>query len=142
MRPYTLYKTQCYFSAELFVLTCRKGYDSRKFIDTFLRSDWGDIYYNDFEAWLWLGHTYVLSELEEYFEFENGPTLPEDFMYWFGYLLRFWTFNYTDSISDILDMHSIDDWLNSYIGLHVMDWVGVIQHMRISDKPLEERPDF
>lgn len=139
MRPYYFYKTQCNFSGQLFVLSCKLGYDSRKFLDMFLNSEIGDYYYSDENYYAWLSANYVMEDLQDHFIFPQGETLPENFMYWFGYLLRFWTSVYDDPIEEIMKMHDIDDWLNSFDGLHVMPWKDVVAYMRVSDKPLVER---
>ena len=55
MKLTAVHTGQCEMSARLFILSCKKGYDSRDFIDKLLSSDLAVHMYHDEISSIWLG---------------------------------------------------------------------------------------
>lgn len=127
MYNYYEYKTQCEFSAGLFQLSCKLGYDSKEFIKLIALTELGEYYYGKdcFDAWL--SAAYVMEDFQNSYEIKKGKVLPTYFMHWLGYLYRFWTYNYDKTVEQVYTTISIDDLLYSYEGLHVMDWAEIVE---------------
>ena len=86
MKLTAVYTGQCEMSARLFILSCKKGYDSRDFIDKLLSSDLAVHMYHDEISSIWLGEKYLMETLEEEVKIKKGEVLSADFMEWAGYL--------------------------------------------------------
>ncbi len=127
-----VYQTKaCEMSGDLFVLAGKHGYDSRQFINKLMNSMCGDLLYRWDSCQMWLGDTYVLSELEQEVSFEQGEVINEAVMYWIGYLFRYWSFEYKeDSAKEILRQAPIDVLLASYQGLHTLFWDEAIERLK------------
>lgn len=120
------YKTWCIYSGQLFKLTTEMGYDSRKFIQEMTETIVGDYYYGN-DCWdAWLSPKFVLEDLQMNLKLETGETLPGYFMEWLGFLLRYWASRTGESLKEIFAIYSLDDFISSYEGLHVMDWDEII----------------
>ena len=65
MKLTAVHTGQCEMSARLFILSCKKGYDSRDFIDKLLSSDLAVHMYHDEISSIWLGEKYLMETLEE-----------------------------------------------------------------------------
>lgn len=127
-----LYNTiACKMSAELFLLSCKKGYDSKKFIEKVMNSETGDLLYRANSCQMWLGDTYVMSELEQETAFEKGKVINEEVMYWIGYLFRYWSLMYSeDSAKDIFIQAPYEVLISSYQGLHTLYWDEAIENIK------------
>ena len=136
---YNLWRTQCEFSARMFGLSCELGYDSRSFIKLIALTDLGDYYYSQNCIDAWLSPGYVLEDFQHSFDIEHGDVLPVYFMEWLGYLYRYWTYNYPDTIKDVYNSISIDDLLCSYDGLHVMDWSMIVETIKEGEQVYASR---
>ena len=90
MKLTAVYTGQCEMSARLFILSCKKGYDSRDFIDKLLSSDLAVHMYHDEISSIWLGEKYLMETLEAEVKIKKGEVLSADFMEWAGYLYRVW----------------------------------------------------
>ena len=76
----------CEQSAELFVQSARKGYDSKDFIEKLMNSQTAIYLYDKSDTQMWLGYNYILETLEAEVTIQKGKTYPEDLMSWIGYL--------------------------------------------------------
>ena len=84
----------CEMSAELFVRSIEKGYDSKDFIEKLMNSETAEHLYNKMDTQMWLGVNYIMETLENELEIKKGKTYPEDLMSWIGYLFACWNFTY------------------------------------------------
>ena len=62
----------CEMSAELFVLSVKKGYDSKDFIEKLMKSDTAIHLYNKIDTQMWLGSNYIMETLEQEVEILKG----------------------------------------------------------------------
>ena len=121
----------CEMSAALFVLSCKKGYDSKQFIEKLMRSQLAvHLYHSDFTE-MWLGEAYIMETLEQEVTLEEGTVFPEDFMEWTGYLFKVWSLTYPeDSPVKMLKQAPVDVLLDMYVGLHVMSFEMAIEDLK------------
>jgi len=123
--------SSCKMSGDLFVLACKKGYDSKGFIEKVMLSETGGLLYCANSCQMWLGNTYVMSELEQEIEFEKGKVINEQLMYWIGYLYRYWSIVYPeDTAKDIYTQAPFDTLATTYQGLHVLFWDEAIENLK------------
>ena len=76
----------CEMSADLFVQSVKRGYDSKEFIEKLMKSETATHLYNKTDTQMWLGTSYIMETLEQEMHFNKGKTYPEDLMSWIGYL--------------------------------------------------------
>ena len=121
----------CEMSAELFVRSIEKGYDSKDFIEKLMNSETAEHLYNKMDTQMWLGVNYIMETLENELEIKKGKTYPEDLMSWIGYLFACWNFTYTqDAPKDMLRQAPVDTLVLSYQGLHVMSFEDAIVELK------------
>lgn len=122
---------QCEMSAKLFVLSCKRGYDSKDFIEKLLRSDLAKHMYQGESSVIWLGEEYLLQTLEVETSILKGEVLPCDFMEWAGYLYRVWSIDYPeDSPQDMLQQAPCEVLQQAYLGFHVMSFEMAIEDLK------------
>lgn len=121
----------CEMSAELFVRSIEKGYDSKDFIEKLMNSETAEHLYNKMDTQMWLGVNYIMETLENEVEIKKGKTYPEDLMSWIGYLIACWNFTYEqDTPKDMLRQAPVDTLVLSYQGLHVMSFEDAIVELK------------
>jgi hypothetical protein len=121
----------CEMSADLFVQSARKGYDSKDFIEKLMNSQTAAYLYHKDYTEMWRGSSYIIETLEAEQPLLKGPSLPEDILSWIGYLFECWKLTYPDdSAKDILKQAPIDTLLLSYQGLHVMTFEDAIGELK------------
>ena len=123
-------------SADLFVQSVKKGYDSKDFIEKLMNSQTADYLYHKEYTEMWRGSSYILETLEAETPIRKGKTYPEDIMSWIGYLYECWNLTWPeDSAKDMLAQAPVDTLLLSYQGLHVMPFEDAICELKtISQK--------
>ncbi len=113
----------CKRQGKLFALASAKGYNSKKFIQSFMKSELAkgiDSVYNRFQ---WVGEDYWLQELMDEIKKpipKSGEILEEDVMYWIGYLYRFWHFYKDASSKDIFAIAPYERMNTNYLFFHSM----------------------
>ena len=123
--------SSCKMSGDLFALACKKGYDSEQFIEKVMNSETGDLLYCANSCQMWLGSTYVMSELEVEVTFEKGKVINEELMYWIGYLFRYWSIVHpNDKAKDIYVQAPLEVLASSYQGLHTLFWDEAIDNLK------------
>lgn len=123
----------CEMSADLFVQSAKRGYDSKYFIETLMNSQTATYLYHQDYTEMWRGSSYIIETLEAEMEhsMKKGQTYPEDILSWIGYLFECWKLTYPkESAKDILAQAPIDTLLLSYQGLHVMSFEDAIQELK------------
>ncbi|MCI5614332.1 MAG: hypothetical protein MR356_08340 [Agathobacter sp.] len=121
----------CEQSAELFVQSARKGYDSKDFIEKLMNSQTAIYLYDKSDTQMWLGYNYILETLEAEVTIQKGKTYPEDLMSWIGYLFACWNITYADDYpKDMLRQASVDTLVLAYQGLHVLTFEDAIMELK------------
>lgn len=94
----------CNMQGKLFALSGRKGYDSARFMETFMRSEIAADLDKEFSHMQWAGEAYIMSRFKE----ECGEKIPsveeifdEETLYWAGYLYRYWQIHLGESSKQI-----------------------------------------
>lgn len=72
----------CEMSADLFVQSVRKGYDSKDFIEKLMHSETANYLYDKKDTQMWLGSNYIIQTLEQEVSIKKGKQYPEDLMSW------------------------------------------------------------
>lgn len=127
----TFYIGICEMSADLFVRSVKKGYDSKDFIEKLMKSETAIHLYNKTDTQMWLGSSYIMETLEQEVQIEKGVTYPEDLMSWIGYLFACWNFTYDyDTPKDIIKQAPVDVLTLAYQGLHVLSFEDAIMELK------------
>lgn len=127
----TFYIGICEMSADLFVRSVKKGYDSKDFIEKLMKSETAIHLYNKTDTQMWLGSSYIMETLEQEVQIEKGVTYPEDLMSWIGYLFACWNFTYDyDTPKDIIKQAPVDVLTLAYQGLHVLSFENAIMELK------------
>lgn len=125
----------CEMSADLFVQSVRKGYNSKDFIEKLMNSQTANYLYHKDYTEMWRGSSYIIETLEAEQPILKGLTYPEDVMAWIGYLFEYWKLTYPDdSAKDILKQAPVDTLLLSYQGLHVMTFEEAVRELKDIDR--------
>lgn len=121
----------CEMSADLFVQSVRKGYDSKDFIEKLMNSETASYLYDKKDTQMWLGSNYIIQTLEQEVRIEKGRQYPEDLMSWIGYLFACWNLtDEDDTPADMIRQAPVDVLVLTYQGLHVMSFEDAIRELK------------
>ncbi len=121
----------CEMSAELFVQSVKRGYDSKEFIEKVMKSETATHLYHKSDTQMWLGTGYIMENLEEEIPFHKGKTYPADLMSWIGYLFACWNFTYAeDTPKDMIKQAPVEVLTLAYQGLHVLTFEDAIRELK------------
>lgn len=121
----------CEMSADLFIQSVKRGYDSKEFIEKLMKSETATHLYNKIDTQMWLGSGYIMETLEQEVQFSKGKTYPEDLMSWIGYLFACWNFTYADDTPmDMINQASVEVLTLAYQGLHVLSFEDAIRELK------------
>ena len=121
----------CEMSADLFVQSVRKGYDSKEFIEKLMNSETAIYLYDKTDTQMWLGSNYIIQTLEQEVTINKGKQYPEDLMSWIGYLFACWNLTYQeDTPKDMMKQAPVDVLTVTYQGLHVMSFEDAIKELK------------
>ena len=123
----------CEMSADLFVQSVKKGYDSKDFIEKLMNSETAIYLYDKVDTQMWLGSNYIIETLEQEVSISKGETYPEDLMSWIGYLFACWNLSYEkDYPKDMIEQAPVDVLVLTYQGLHVMSFEDAVKELKKS----------
>lgn len=121
----------CEMSAELFVQSIKKGYDSKDFIEKLMNSETAVYLYDKKDTQMWLGSNYIIETLEQEVTIETGEQYPEDLMSWIGYLFACWNLTYEEDMpKDMIEQAPVDVLTLTYQGLHVLSFEDAIKELK------------
>lgn len=121
----------CEMSADLFVRSVKKGYDSKDFIEKLMKSETATHLYNKTDTQMWLGSSYIMETLEQEVQIKEGETYSEDLMSWIGYLFACWNFTYVyDTPKDMIKQAPVEVLTLTYQGLHVLSFEDAIMELK------------
>lgn len=113
----------CDVQGRLFELASEAGYDSRKFIETFMKSEIASHLDMNYSFYQWSGEEYMLAELEETEKghlIGQGRCYDKETMYWIGFIYRFWHYYTGESSKAILRKTPAQLAERNYLMLHTM----------------------
>ena len=120
---------------KLFELSGVKGYDSEKFIKTFMNSEIAKGLDSDFDYTQWVGKEYLLEKMEEDHPegcIKGGVVYSDETLYWTGYIYRYWHF-YTEETSKTIYKTANAKTMNTvYLGFHTLDTESAIDRLKSS----------
>ena len=121
----------CEMSADLFVQSVKRGYDSKDFIEKLMKSETAIHLYDGNDTQMWLGVNYIMETLEDEVQIEKGKGYPEDLMSWIGYLFACWTLTYPeDKPRDMITQAPVETLALAYQGLHVLPFEDAIMELK------------
>lgn len=121
----------CEMSADLFRLSCQKGYDSEDFINKLMKSEEGQLLYSQNCIDMWLGAKHVMLGLENEVDIKQGIVINDGVMAWIGYLYKCWSLTYPEETAkEILQQAPFDVMIQSYLGFHVMSCEMAIEDLK------------
>lgn len=121
----------CEMSADLFVQSVKRGYNSKEFIEELMNSETATHLYNKTDTQMWLGSNYIMETLEQEIQFNKGKTYPEDLMLQIGYLFACWNFTYADDTpKDIIRQAPVEVLTLAYQGMHVWSFEDAIKELK------------
>jgi len=93
----------CNLQGEFFELSAENGFDSVKFINTFMRSRCAADLDMEFNRLQWLGEAYLMEEFidEAGDKLVPGKQYPKGALFWTGYIYRYWHFLTGESSKEI-----------------------------------------
>lgn len=119
----------------LFELSGAEGYDSEKFINTFMNSKIAEGLDSDFDYMQWAGKEYIMERMkEEYPEgfSRGGKVFDSETLYWAGYLYRYWHFYSCESSKVIYKQADAQTVNTMYYGYHTLDVEMAIDRLKES----------
>lgn len=121
----------CEMSADLFVQSAKKGYDSKDFIEKLMNSKTAIYLYDKADTQMWLGSNYIIDTLEQEVQINKGETYPYDLMSWIGYLFACWNLTYADDTPrDMIMQAPVDVLVLTYQGLHALTFEDAIKELK------------
>ena len=115
----------CDIQGRLFELAWDTGYDSLKFIETFMKSEIASHLDMNYSFYQWAGEEYLLDELAETSELTEskkftGAAHDREVMYWTGYIYRFWHYYTGEASKAICRFAPPQIVTGNYLMLHTM----------------------
>ena len=110
--------------AGLFELSAKKGYDSEKFIKTFMKSKIAEELDSEFDFMQWAGKEYIMECMEnEFIEgcVKGGDVYDEDVLSWIGYVYRYWHYYTGANSKSIYKIANAKKMNIVYFGYHTLD---------------------
>lgn len=114
-------KKLCSIQGRLFELASIRGYDSEKFISTYMKSDIARHYNSKYDSLQWMGEEYILDLLEEKYQLISGHSYSKDVMFWIGYLYCYWHYKTFDSCISIIETAPPKTMFQNYYAMHTID---------------------
>ena len=119
----SLQLTLCDTQGKLFELSGERGYDSEKFIKSFMTTAISKDMDKDFHHVQWAGKEYIMSRMEEENAnsiSNNGIVFDNETLYWTGYIYRYWNIYTGESSKDIYKQAPAKIMQTVYLMYHTM----------------------
>ena len=119
----SLQLTLCDTQGKLFELSGERGYDSEKFIKSFMTTDISKDMDKDFHHVQWAGKEYIMSRMEDENSAaisNNGVVFDNETLYWTGYIYRYWNIYTGESSKDIYKQAPAKTMQTVYLMYHTM----------------------
>lgn len=123
----------CDIQGRLFVCSLKKGMDSLSFASAFMRSKVAKYLDSEYHFYQWAGEEYLLEELCEEAGSsirKTGKFIPEDAMYWMGYLYRYWQLHTGETSAQIYKQAPASVVAQNYLMFHTMDCRMAIEDLK------------
>ena len=128
----------CDIQGRLFELSVDRNLNSAAFVKTFMKSNTAKCLDSKYNSMQWMGEEYLLEEICENagdMSAEEGQILPNDVLYWIGYLYRYWHYYTGESSKKIYTQASVKTMIRNYTIFHTMDPALAIEKLKkISDQ--------
>lgn len=114
----------CDIQGRLFELSSIQGYDSEKFVCSFMKSEVAKSLDSKYNRMQWAGEEYLLEELIDEYKDEikcNENTISSEIMYWIGYIYRYWHYYKNESSVKIYRQANFKTMKRNYMMFHTMD---------------------
>lgn len=122
----------CDIQGRLFELSAEK-YDSYSFIKEFMKSDVAKALDSTYNRMQWAGEEYLLEELASKTNIalaNHNNVLPNDVLFWIGYVYRYWHFYTGESSKKIISQASAETMSVNYKMFHTMDPSMAVENLK------------
>ncbi len=120
----------CNIQGKMFVLSVKKNYSSREFIDFFMNSKTAAYFDLPFDRTQWLGEENLLCDVtEENPELKTGETYDIDCIFWIGYIYRYWHFLKGQTSREINEICNAETMKILYPAYHTLDCKQAIERI-------------
>lgn len=121
----------CDIQGRLFELSAKNGYDSKKFIESFMNSETAKQLDSDYNFLQWAGEEYILDQLTDEKEIiQNGNTYDRNTIYWIGYIYRYWHYHYNETSKEIYKQANAEVMKRNYLIFHTFDPIVAIEDLK------------
>ena len=121
----------CDIQGRLFELSVKNGYDSKKFIESFMNSETAKQLDSDYNFLQWAGEEYILDQLTDEKEIiQNGNTYDLNTIYWMGYIYRYWHYHYNETSKEIYKQANAEAMKRNYLIFHTFDPIVAIEDLK------------
>lgn len=110
--------------AQLFEMSGELGYDSEKFIKSFMNSDIAKGLDSEFDFMHWAGKEYILERMQDEMPealVKGGKVFHREVLFWAGYTYRQWHFLTGETSKEIYKQASAAAMNTNYYGYHTVD---------------------
>lgn len=121
----------CSIQGRLFELSATAGYDSARFIDSFMRSETAACLDRPYDRLQWAGEEYILEEFSETVEpLAGDDPWSSDVLFWIGYLYRLWHYLTGEGSAQISNTADAETMRRCYPGYHTLDPQESVERLR------------
>ena len=120
----------CSIQGRLFELSVRQGIESNEFVKAYMNSDVAAKFNSAYDRSQWMGEEYLLDELTQFFQLNQGKTYSPDVMFWMGYTYAYWSIVYGDTCKSIIKMADPKVMAENYAGLHTVSPDMAVQDLK------------
>ena len=120
----------CSIQGRLFELSVRQGLESNEFVKAYMNSDVAAKFNSAYDRSQWMGEEYLLDELTQSFQLNQGKTYSPDVMFWMGYTYAYWSIVYGDTCKSIIKMADPKVMAENYAGLHTVSSDMAVQDLK------------
>lgn len=125
----------CDMQGMLFELSAKEGYDSKDFIDKFMKSETAVDLDKKFNHMQWAGQGYIISRVaEEDKPIKSDNVYDNERLYWAGYIYRYWHYYTGESSKEIYKQAPAETMRAVYLMYHTMSPEMAIDRLKESHK--------
>lgn len=119
----TLQLQLCDIQGRLFELSGKKGYESKKFIESYMNSDTAAAFDLPYDRMQWAGEEYILENLLDEVGIlpKSDNLFSNDILFWTGYIYRYWHFLTGENSKKIYSYANAQTMRETYLGFHTLD---------------------
>ena len=122
---------------KLFEMSGELGYDSVRFIKSYMNSAIAKGLDDEFDYMQWAGKEYIFEKMQDEYPQafrKNGIVFDKEVLYWTGYVYRQWHFYTEESSKQIYKQANAETMNIMYLGYHTLDVRMAIDRLKESEQ--------